>query len=259
MSVMTPGSSVIEHFVNEAPVQVTRAAKKTSATPYFQWKGVLDRVAAAIILIPALPLMLMLFALVRLTSRGPALFQQERVGLNGKPFTMYKIRSMYLNAESLSGPVWASARDPRATPLGRVLRKLHLDELPQLFNVLFGEMSLVGPRPERPEFTQCLEKDVPHYSDRFLVRPGVTGLAQVNLPPDTDLDGVRRKLALDLEYIHTGGLWLDARILVCTCFRLTGLSSAHLVRLMGLRRLPKPFVAREHVNGHAGGAPVKPR
>ena len=196
------------------------------------------RVLALLLLVPALPLMAVTIAVVRLTSRGPGIYRQTRVGAGGRNFVMRKIRTMRVDAEASSGPVWAQLSDPRVTPVGRVIRALHLDELPQLFNVLQGEMDLVGPRPERPEFTQWLGREIPGYLNRLSVKPGITGLAQINLPPDTDLDSVRRKLALDLEYIHTRTLWLDARIVACTALRLFGVRSAAARRLLRLNRQP---------------------
>ena len=139
---------------------------------------------------------------MKLTSPGPAFYTQTRVGQGGRPFTIYKLRTMIHNCESLTGPRWCMPGDPRVTPAGWLLRVTHLDELPQLLNVLRGEMSLVGPRPERPEFLPQLERALPAYRQRLVVRPGVTGLAQVKLPADTDLDSVRRKLAHDLYYIE---------------------------------------------------------
>src|SRR5206468_10815773 len=138
-----------------------------------------------------------LMLLVRATSRGPAIFKQVRLGRGGRPYALYKIRSMAHDCERLTGPRWATAKDPRVTPLGRFLRRSHLDELPQLWNVIRGEMSLVGPRPERPEFVARLERQVPGYRERLGILPGITGLAQVQLPPDEDLDHVRRKVACD--------------------------------------------------------------
>jgi len=190
-------------------------------SPYFRWKHAVDRCMAAILLVPALPVIGLLVLLVRLTSRGPGIYRQVRVGKDGRLFTMYKIRSMAADAEVRSGAVWARKRDPRVTGLGRFLRALHLDELPQLFNVLRGEMSLVGPRPERPEFVEMLSARIPGYCDRLAVPPGITGLAQLNLPPDTDLNSVRRKLFLDLEYVACGGLAFDVCLLLCTVFRAT--------------------------------------
>src|SRR5207248_4660391 len=138
--------------------------------------------------------------LVKLTSPGPMLYTQTRLGRRGRPFTIYKIRTMLHDCESLTGPQWSTPGDTRITRVGRWLRRTHIDELPQLWNVLRGDMSLVGPRPERPEFIPELENAIPFYRDRLLVRPGITGLAQVQLPPDTDMDSVRRQLAHDIYY-----------------------------------------------------------
>jgi lipopolysaccharide/colanic/teichoic acid biosynthesis glycosyltransferase len=153
--------------------------------------------------------------LVRLTSRGPGFYWQERVGRGGRTFRIYKLRSMYEDCERSSGAVWSPKHDSRVTPVGRFLRATHLDELPQLFNVLRGEMSLVGPRPERPVFTEKLEQELPDYADRHLVRPGITGLAQVQLPPDSDTEGVRRKLVCDLYYVQRFDPLLDVKLVAC--------------------------------------------
>jgi lipopolysaccharide/colanic/teichoic acid biosynthesis glycosyltransferase len=155
------------------------------------------------------------------------------VGKGGRIFTIYKIRTMRLDAELQTGPVWTTSfRDPRITPVGRLLRWSHLDELPQLYNVVIGEMALVGPRPERPEFAQALADEISGYLDRLLVLPGVTGLAQVNLPPDTNIDSVRRKLVLDLAYIRQGTIWLDMRLVLATAAPLLGLPSRWVNRLL---------------------------
>ena len=209
---------------------------KLQPTGYFRWKGLIDRTLAAGLLLPGLPLIGLLVALIRLTSKGPGVYQQVRVGLNGKPYTMFKLRSMRIDAEHGTGAVWAKQSDSRITPLGYWLRKLHLDELPQLFNVLRGEMSLIGPRPERPEFVKLLTEEIPGYAHRLHVRPGVTGLAQINLPADSDLNDVRRKIVLDREYIETGSLILDLRILCCTLLRMLGLRGERAMRLMRLDR-----------------------
>jgi lipopolysaccharide/colanic/teichoic acid biosynthesis glycosyltransferase len=181
---------------------------------------------------------------VKLTSRGPAFYSQFRLGLNGRPFRIYKIRTMRQDAERHSGACWSTRGDPRVTLLGRFLRKTHLDELPQLWNVLRGDMSLVGPRPERPEFVPTLERAIPGYRDRLLVRPGVTGLAQVRLEADTDLDSVRRKLLYDLEYVRTVSLWLDVRLVICTAFHMAGVPYRTLGRLFGLVLLHGPCEVR---------------
>ncbi len=214
-----------------------RTVETLSPSAYFRWKAVFDRVLAVFLLVPGLPLIGLLVLLVRLTSRGPGLYCQVRVGRHGRKFKMYKIRTMHHDAESGTGPVWTqTAHDPRITAPGRILRRFHLDEIPQLLNVVKGEMSIVGPRPERPEFVHVLAESIPGYYQRTVVRPGVTGLAQLNLPPDSDLNSVRRKLLLDCEYIHHAGPWLDARIFLCTALRMMKVSEALLLRFFGLRR-----------------------
>jgi lipopolysaccharide/colanic/teichoic acid biosynthesis glycosyltransferase len=181
----------------------------------------------------ALPVVALAALLVKLTSRGPAFYSQTRVGQDGRLFKIYKLRSMVHNCESLTGPRWSLPGDPRVTLVGRALRVSHLDELPQLLNVLRGEMSLIGPRPERPEFVPELERALPGYWQRLTVRPGVTGLAQVQLPPDSDVTSVRRKLAHDLFYIERLGPWLDLRILFCTAFYALGAPFERLAPLVG--------------------------
>jgi lipopolysaccharide/colanic/teichoic acid biosynthesis glycosyltransferase len=190
---------------------------------YARGKRALDVAGALALLALAGPVMLLAALLVKLTSRGPAFYSQTRLGLHGRPFTLYKIRSMHHDCERHSGPRWCRPGDPRVMPLGRFLRKTHIDELPQLWNVLRGDMSLVGPRPERPEFVPQLERAILRYRDRLLVAPGLTGLAQVQLPPDSDLESVRVKLAYDLWYVQRHGLWLDLRIAAATAFHLAGL------------------------------------
>ncbi|MGD9644478.1 MAG: sugar transferase [Pirellulales bacterium] len=203
---------------------------------YFRAKYAIGRLLAVLLLIPALPIIAVLMVLVRATSRGPGIYRQVRVGAGGRTYVMYKIRTMRHDAEAGSGPVWAAPNDARMTGLGHFLRKVHLDEFPQLFNVIKGDMALIGPRPERPEFTDLLARQLPGYLDRLQVRPGITGLAQINLPPDTDLDSVRRKLVLDLEYIRQAHALLDLRIMLCTSLRLVGCSGQLASRLTRLDR-----------------------
>lgn len=179
-------------------------------------KRILDIVVSAAVLVAGLPLWLAIGALVRLTSEGPAIYRQTRVGRHGRPFTIYKFRTMVHDAERETGPVWAGHRDARVTPVGRWLRRLRIDEIPQLWNVLLGQMSLVGPRPERPYFVRQLAEQIPLYSRRHRVQPGLTGLAQVQWRYDTDLEDVRQKLKYDLFYIETMSLGLDAKILFQT-------------------------------------------
>jgi lipopolysaccharide/colanic/teichoic acid biosynthesis glycosyltransferase len=183
-------------------------------------KPALDTAAALALLIPALPLMGLCVLLVRLTSAGPAVYSQTRVGRGGRVFTLYKIRSMVHDCESLTGPRWSLPGDPRITPFGRVLRALHLDELPQLFNVLKGDMSLVGPRPERPEIVKRLRLSVPGYDRRHAVKPGITGFAQIHLPPDTCVRSVKNKLAYDLFYIRHRSARMELFILAATGLKL---------------------------------------
>jgi lipopolysaccharide/colanic/teichoic acid biosynthesis glycosyltransferase len=211
-------------------------AGSVTPSPYFRWKGTIDVVLGAVLALLSLPVVVLLFVVVRITSPGPAVYRQMRVGKDGKVFTMYKVRTMRPNAEALTGAVWTKVNDCRVTHVGRLLRKLHLDEFPQLLNVLRGEMSLIGPRPERPEFVKVLSEAIPGYRDRLAVRPGITGLAQINLPPDSDLDSVRRKIILDVEYIKHAGPFLDCRMMLCTITRLLGLPGVHAMRLFGLER-----------------------
>ncbi|MBR0238998.1 MAG: sugar transferase [Thermoguttaceae bacterium] len=203
---------------------------------YFALSARVNQLAALILLIPGLPIMLFLIILVHITSPGPAIYKQRRVGKDGKVFNLMKIRTMLKDAEAKTGPVWTAKNDPRITRLGRILRPLHLDELPQLFNVLMGQMALIGPRPERPEFTAILEKKIPGYMFRTSVLPGITGLAQINLPPDSDLDSVRRKLVLDSEYINNANLMMDLRIFFCTSLRIIGLPGKSCARVAGIAR-----------------------
>ncbi|HMB06520.1 MAG TPA: sugar transferase [Isosphaeraceae bacterium] len=197
-------------------------------------KRAFDVTLSAILLVLSAPLFLLAMVLVKLTSRGPFIYSQVRLGRDRRTFTMYKIRTMAHDCERLTGPRWSTRDDPRVTPIGRLLRRTHLDELPQLWNVLRGEMSLVGPRPERPEIVRSLEIAIPRYADRLAVRPGLTGLAQVQLPPDVDQESVRRKLALDLRYIERANLWLDLRLMLCTGLSLVGVPFASSCRLLGL-------------------------
>ena len=181
-------------------------------------KTVADRLVALVALVVALPAMLLCMAVIRLSSTGPALLRQTRLGRHGRPFAMYKLRTMYMDAEAFSGPVLAAANDARIVPSCKWMRRSHLDELPQLLNVLKGEMSLVGPRPERPEIAQRIYEDLPEFRYRLHVRPGITGLAQVCNGYDTCLDAVKLKLEYDLDYIRqrcwSVELWILTRTLI---------------------------------------------
>jgi lipopolysaccharide/colanic/teichoic acid biosynthesis glycosyltransferase len=215
------------------PVRTVETFGPTRAW-YPPCKAVLEYAAALVLFVLTGPVVLVAALLVKLTSRGPAFYAQTRLGRGGQPYQIHKLRTMAHNCEAASGPQWSTAHDPRITPLGRFLRKTHVDEFPQLWNVLRGEMGVVGPRPERPEFVPHLERSIPHYARRLLVRPGITGLAQVRLPPDTDLGSVRRKLAYDLYYIRNLDPWLDLRLALCTGLSLFGIPFFVSCRFLGL-------------------------
>jgi exopolysaccharide biosynthesis polyprenyl glycosylphosphotransferase len=172
--------------------------------------------SAALATLIAAPVMLSVAVLIKLTSPGPALLRQQRVGKNDRLFTLYKFRSMVIDAEARSGAVWAARNDPRITPVGRWLRRLRLDELPQLFNVLKGDMSIVGPRPERPEFAGELEKRIPYYRHRHCIKPGITGWAQINHKYGDSIEDTIVKLEYDLYYIKNLAPALDALIMFRT-------------------------------------------
>jgi lipopolysaccharide/colanic/teichoic acid biosynthesis glycosyltransferase len=203
--------------------------------------GIADRVSrivnfvlAAVALFLALPLLLLIAIAIKLSSRGPVLYTQERVGLDrrtpgvipgnhrrvrdigGKPFTIYKFRTMRVDAEAHSGAVWATQNDPRVTPVGRFLRQYRLDEIPQLLNVMRGEMNIVGPRPERPTIFAELREHITEYPLRQRAKPGITGLAQIYHHYDRSMDDVRTKVRFDLEYIRRRSLGEDLRIMLLT-------------------------------------------
>lgn len=181
-----------------------------------QVKRILDILVSSIILIASAPFWLLTAYLIRITSPGPIIFRQERIGQNGKPFTMIKFRSMYADAEKRSGPTWAEKDDPRITPLGRILRNTRLDEIPQFINVLKGEMSLVGPRPERAYFIEKLKQEIPWYIRRIKMKPGITGWAQVKHKYDATIEDVKQKILYDLYYFENMSLLLDFKILLRT-------------------------------------------
>lgn len=189
--------------------------------PFTLWwrlvlKRALDILVSVLAILALAPVILLVAMIVKLESRGPVLYTQERLGRFGKTFSIYKFRSMCMDAEA-SGPQWASRRgDPRLTRIGGFLRYSHLDELPQLFNVLVGNMSLVGPRPERPVFATELNRQIDRYDERLLIKPGMTGLAQVHYRYDTSIADVKRKLRFDLLYVKRMCITLDLRILFWT-------------------------------------------
>jgi lipopolysaccharide/colanic/teichoic acid biosynthesis glycosyltransferase len=197
-------------------------------------RRLLNVVVALLGILVTLPLCLLIAIAIRLTSRGPVIYTQTRVGLDkratgskpgdprrkqdigGKPFKIYKFRTMTLDAEHTSGAVWASKNDCRVTPVGKWLRQFRLDELPQLINVVRGEMNVVGPRPERPAIVADLRGKIPDYQGRQRVRPGITGHAQVNLEYDSSIEDVKQKVGYDLEYISRQSFWSDLWIMAQT-------------------------------------------
>lgn len=220
----------------QEPVIETCETATTDIRPRERHEGLCRAMNVAIALIALIalsPLFLLIALAVRLTSRGPIFYSQVRVGvdrrggrtsaderrvydLGGRPFTMHKFRSMYVNAEADGRAVWASKADPRVTLVGRVLRRTRLDELPQLINVLRGDMNIVGPRPERPTLFADLRKDIPQYQLRQRVKPGITGWAQINQCYDACVDDVRRKVQYDLEYLRRQSFIEDVRIMTMT-------------------------------------------
>ena len=188
-----------------APASPARAAVRRT----------MDILVSLGLLILTAPLLLVVAALIKADTRGPVLYRQERLGLNGARFSLLKLRSMRTDAEA-AGPCWAATHDTRVTRVGRWLRLTRIDELPQLFNVLAGTMSVVGPRPERPHFVEQLERVIPHYGQRLAVKPGITGWAQVRYPYGASVEDARQKLSFDLYYLEHRSLALDWRILFAT-------------------------------------------
>lgn len=220
--------AVIDHlYKNEAVARVPRemprlrlvrkaAAKVDVFHDHSPLRRMFDVFFAAAGLLFSAPLLACVAAVIRATSSGPAFIRQTRLTLNSKPFTLYKFRTMYADAEAQSGPVFSEENDPRVTPVGRILRKTRIDEIPQLWNVLRGEMSVVGPRPERPEMVALLAEELKGFRRRLSVKAGITGLAQIEAGYSSSVETYRRKLALDILYIKNRSLLLDLSILIRT-------------------------------------------
>ncbi|MBM3737557.1 MAG: sugar transferase [Acidobacteria bacterium] len=192
-------------------------SRELGPRPYIlKIQTVYSALIAGILLVAVSPVMLLVAIAVRATSKGPALYRQRRMGLHGRVFSIFKFRSMRQDAEAASGAVWASRGDPRITPVGRFIRRTRLDELPQLINVLRGEMSLVGPRPEQPEFVNTLTEKIPYYRQRLCVKPGITGWAQINHKYGDTLEDTVAKIEYDLYYIKNLSPPLDFYIMFHT-------------------------------------------
>ena len=218
----------------EAPAVLALVSADAPPVDEHFGRRLLNLSVAVVGVVLAAPIMLLVAVAVKLTSRGPALYTQTRVGLDqrqpgeghenrrrtkdigGRPFRIFKFRTMCVDAEAQTGAVWATPSDPRLTPIGGFLRQYRLDELPQLFNVLKGEMNIVGPRPERPQLFEGLKESVEHYQHRQRAKPGITGLAQVSQQYDTCLTDVQRKVQFDLEYLRRRSIAKDIKIMVKT-------------------------------------------
>jgi exopolysaccharide biosynthesis polyprenyl glycosylphosphotransferase len=215
------GAQYCERFLRRIPVHVLDGVQFATADELTQGplrrasKRTFDVIVAGALLVLSAPLMLVLVLLIRLDSRGPAFYRQERVGRNGKTYDLWKFRSMRLDAEK-DGAVWARSADERVTRVGRFIRKTRMDEIPQVFNVLRGDMSFVGPRPERPVFIEIISRDVPYYSLREGMKPGITGWAQIRYPYGASVEDGRNKLEFDLYYVKNGTLFLDLAIIFHT-------------------------------------------
>lgn len=181
-----------------------------------EFKRAFDIIASSIGIVITSPIIALTVLIIKIVSPGPVFFKQERVGYCGRSFEIYKLRTMRIDAEKNTGPVWAKEDDPRLIKFGKIIRKLHVDEIPQFFNVLKGDMSIVGPRPERPVFVEKLSDEIQDYGKRVRVKPGITGLAQVRHKYDETIKDVRKKVKYDLLYIREMCLMVDLRILLRT-------------------------------------------
>ena len=209
------------------PIKIT-SAQETLTSPSYSTsfilkhfyarkvKVIFDVVFAIVLLIIGLPLWFFIACVIKLDSKGPVFFKQVRLGKNNEKYTLIKFRTMIENAEIETGPVWTDKKDPRITFVGKWLRRFYLDEVPQLFNVLKGEMSIIGPRPERPYFAEQLVKKYPSYLDRLSVKPGLTGWAQINQSYDISIEDVGQKLKYDFYYIENLNFTFDLQIMIMT-------------------------------------------
>lgn len=207
-----PGANVVALFGSGLLTMIMGFFRRT----YLMTKRAIDIVGSVAAFVILSPLFLFTALLIKLTSRGPVIFTQTRVGKGGKNFEIYKFRTMKVDAEKSTGPVWATKNDNRLIPCGKFIRKAHLDEIPQFVNVLKGDMSIIGPRPERPIFVEKFKKEISDYSKRLDVKPGITGLAQVWHHYDETIQDVRKKIKYDILYIKRMCLWTDLTILART-------------------------------------------
>ena len=220
--VVQDGNDVYEAITGKVPIETLRLGWLLFSPGFRVSRFLLGykRMASIVISIVGLllsgPLLFFVLLVIKLTSEGPVLYRQKRVGRNGVSFYCYKVRTMRADAEADSGPTWAGDDDPRITQIGRLLRKSRIDEIPQLWNVLRGDMHLVGLRPERPEFVQWLSQEIPHYNLRNTVRPGITGWAQIRYKYGNSVEDAKEKLRYDLFYVKNISLGLDLLIFLQT-------------------------------------------
>lgn len=207
-------SRVVVERLPEAWIEATRAVREGAMEAALRRS--LDLALGLLLVLLTLPVLLMTALAIKLDSPGPVFYRQERIGRDGRSFMLFKFRSMVVDAEAGGTPRWAVRQDPRVTRIGRFIRLTRIDEIPQVLNVVRGDMAFVGPRPERPGFVEQLGQAIPHYHDRAVVRPGITGWAQVNYPYGASVEDARMKLAYDLYYVHRRSLFLDLLILVAT-------------------------------------------
>ena len=221
LSIFTSPTTTPEHLLGQVDLDtfsVEQVAPNPVATGSLWARGAkraVDMSASLLLVIFTAPVLLLTAALIKLESAGPVFYKQIRVGRNGQHFSIYKFRSMTVDAEK-SGVQWAAGNDARVTRVGRFIRKTRIDEIPQAFNILKRDMSFVGPRPERPEFTEMLAAEIPHYNDRHLVKPGLTGWAQIRYPYGASVEDARQKLTYDLYYIKHFSFVLDLFIIIRT-------------------------------------------
>jgi exopolysaccharide biosynthesis polyprenyl glycosylphosphotransferase len=210
---MLTGKLIVDK-INPSWLIFSEGFRKSKSRRLF--KRIVDLILALVLLVSLSPVLMLTALLIKLDSKGPILFSQERVGENRKPYPVHKFRSMVDDAEKESGPVWAQCDDPRVTRVGKFIRKWRIDEFPQIFNVIKGQMSFVGPRPERAFFVKDLEAVIPYFGERFSVKPGITGWAQVNYPYGDSIEDAKEKLNYDLFYIKNMSIFMDLMVIMRT-------------------------------------------
>lgn len=213
-----PVTSTLSESHQEIIIPVEHFELSKDLSIQFKIKRFIDIVASAGVLVFFTPIWILMGILIKVDSEGPVFYKQRRIGRHGKPFAMYKFRTMFNNAEKQTGPVWAKRDDARVTKMGGFLRKFGIDEIPNLINVFLGDMSLIGPRPERPYFVNQFRHKIKNYTSRLELKPGISGLAQIYYKYDESIEDVKKKLEYDLTYIENFSLWLDIKIVFLTFY-----------------------------------------